>query len=86
MLPAQQRLSADQPLVVERVLGLEVQAELIVGLERAAQIAQDRESGGRADPVLRVEEDGAARTLGAGPARVINRTSSSSGSGLTDRA
>ena len=52
MLPAQQRLDADEPLVVEGELRLVVQRELIVGIQRAAQVAEQGEARGRVDAVL----------------------------------
>ena len=49
MVPAQQRLDADQPLVVERELRLVVQGELVVGLQRAAQVAEQGQARRRVD-------------------------------------
>ena len=63
VLPAQQRLDALDPLAVQGELRLVVQEQLVVGLQRAAQVAEHGQPGGRGDVLLGLEDDGAGLEL-----------------------
>nr|WP_255600999.1 hypothetical protein [Blastococcus sp. LR1] len=63
VLPAQQRLDALDPLAVQGELGLVVQEELVVAVQRPAQVTEDGQPRGSGHVVLRREDDGAGLAL-----------------------
>ena len=60
VLPAQQRLGALDPLALQRVLGLEVQEELVGDLQRPAQVAEHGQPVRRGGVLLGLEDHGLA--------------------------
>ena len=63
MLPAQQRLEALDPLAVQGELGLVVQEQLVVAVQRAPQVAEHGEPRRGGDVLLGLEDHGAGLEL-----------------------